>query len=278
MSDNPTLFEVEYNQDGKVIDFLSGMVLDVTPEERVRQRYLRILHYEYRYPKNVMRREVSIQHGSGVLKDKHGSPVRADIVIYRDALACTKNDQGKFYLVIECKAPSETDGHNQLVSYIFSTSAEGGVWFNGSGEDDEVKYFRRFSTPTSELKEWIGIPRSGDAWDSLGRRKKSELLRPKDIKGLLRRCHNRLHGRGNDGEEEDLAMDMVRIMLAKAMDEESTEPLTQFYCTADEYTSLTGIRTVSDRITGLFEEVKRANTSGIPPFSIGLGIAPIRCD
>ena len=125
---------------------------------------MRILHLEYKYPKDIMRREVSIQHGSDILKDKHGNRVRADIVIYRDSTAKTKNDQGKFYLVVECKAPTEKDGYNQLVSYIFNTSAEGGVWFNGSGEDDEVKYFRRFAKPASELKEWIGIPRYREAW------------------------------------------------------------------------------------------------------------------
>ena len=30
---------------------------------------------------------------------------------------------------------------------------------------------------------------------------------------MLRRCHNKLHGRGIDGDEEDLTMDMVRLML-----------------------------------------------------------------
>lgn len=251
-------FDVEVNEDGKVVDFLSGVLLEATPEERVRQRYMRVLHYEYRYPKEIMRREVGIQHGSGLLKDKSDNPVRADIVIYRDKSAAAKNDQGRVYLLVECKAPTEKEGHNQLVSYLFNTSAEGGVWFNGSGEDDEVIYYRRFSTP-SELKEWIGIPRHQEAWDALGRRKKSDLIQPKDIKGLLRRCHNRLHGRGNDGEEEDLTMDMVRILLAKAMDEEGTDPLPQFYCTSEEYSSPAGLTVVQSRVNALFENVKKAN-------------------
>jgi type I restriction enzyme M protein len=63
-----------------------------------------------------------------------------------------------------------------------------------------------------------------------------------------------LHGRGNDGEEEDLTMDMVRIMLAKAMDEESTDPFPQFYCTADNYTSADGIKAVTERMSRLLEE------------------------
>lgn len=256
---SPDHFDLSFSDDGKLIDFLSGDELDPTPEERVRQRFLRVLHFEYGYPRNLMRREVGIYHGHDLLKDKDGSPVRADIVIYRSASACAKKDQGKFYLVVECKAPNITSGYNQLVSYIFSTSAEGGVWFNGSGADDEIQYFRRFHTPSSELKEWIGVPRHNEPWDALGRRRKADLLRPKDIRGLLRRCHNRIHGRGNDGDEEDLTMDMVRIILAKAMDEESSSELPDFYCAPDEYEDPAGRKVVAERINVLFETVKKAN-------------------
>lgn len=259
MTKTPALFEIEYNSDGKIIDFLSGKALEAAPEEKVRQRYLRILHYEYNYPKNLLRREVAIQYGSSSLTDRDGNPIRADIVIYRDEAAAARNDQGRMLLVVECKAPTETHGYNQLVSYIYNTSAEGGIWFNGSGDDDEVQYYRRFNAPTNALRDWIGVPRYREGWDALGRRKKVDLKQPKDIKGLLRRCHNRLHGRGNDGEEEDLTMDMVRIMLAKAMDEEDTAPLPEFYCTPEEYVSEEGTRSVSERIHLLFDRVKQAN-------------------
>ena len=60
MKDVPTLFEVELDQDGKIIDFLSGQLLDPKPEEHFRQSYLRILHHEYRNLKAVMRCEVAI--------------------------------------------------------------------------------------------------------------------------------------------------------------------------------------------------------------------------
>lgn len=252
-------FETTLSEEGKIIDFLSGEELFPTPEEFVRQRFLRTLHFEYGYPKNVMRREVAIHHGHKELRDTDGSIVRADIVIYQSAAACSKKDQGKIYIVVECKAPNIKSGYNQLVSYIFSTSAEGGIWFNGSGGVDEIQYYRRFHAPTNELKEWIGFPRHKETWDALGRRRKTDLLRPKDIRGLLRRCHNKVHGRGNDGDEEDLTMDMVRIILAKAMDEEASAELPDFYCAPDEYATEEGRKVAADRIHGLFEVVKRAN-------------------
>lgn len=145
-------FDMPVDESGKIPDFLSDKVLEPTPEEFVRQRYLRILHFEFGYPKTVMRREVAIYRGSKELEDKSGSPIRADIVVYLDKKSCAEKNQGRIHFVVECKAPSETEGYGQLVSYIFNTSAEGGVWFNGSGDDDEVEYYRRLTSPANELK------------------------------------------------------------------------------------------------------------------------------
>ena len=253
-------FEVVVNEDGKIVDFLTAVLLDLTPEEHVRQRFLRILHFEYRYPKDHMRREVPIQSGSRELVDSSGSPIRADIVVYLDQEACSAKDQGRVLFVIECKAPTKNDGYSQLVSYIFNTSAEGGVWFNGSGDDDEIEYYRRLENPSVHLCSWIGVPRYGERWDALGRRRKSDLFRPKDIRGLLRRCHNRLYGRGTDSEEEDLTMDMVRIILAKAQDEEHSSDLPEFYCTPEEYQSRDGMDACAERVIGLFHIVRNLNS------------------
>lgn len=248
-------FEVELNDEGKIVDFLSATILEPKPEEFVRQRFLRILHFEYLYPKNFLAREIPIYYGSKELKDKEGNPVRADIIVYSSAKACVEKDQGKILLIIECKAPNEDKGYNQLVSYIYNTSANGGAWCNG----DSIKYFRRLEKPNNDFIEWTGIPRLGEAWDALGRRKKKDLRRPKDIKGLLRRCHNKLHGRGVDGDEDDLTMDMVRLILAKAMDEERTGEFPDYYCTPEEYLSDEGRKRVAERVHNLFQEVADNN-------------------
>ena len=248
-------FDVPITQEGKIIDFLSEKELEAKPEEFVRQKYLRILHFELSYPKENLRREASIRYGGKECTDQTGNPVRADIAVYSSKAACVANDPGKMILVVECKAPSITDGYEQLVSYIYNTSAGGGVWFNG----DSISYYRRLSEPDNELTDWTGIPRKGEAWDSLGRRKKEDLKRPRDIKGLLRRCHNKLHGRGVDGDEEDLTMDMVRIILAKAMDEEQSGEMPKFYCTPEEYRSDDGRESVAERVSSLFKEVVSIN-------------------
>lgn len=248
--------EVDYDNDGKIIDFITGNLLVATPEEKVRQKFLKILHYDYKYNKNLLKTEVPIFHGSKELRDSTGKPIRADIVVYNSKVACANGDQGKISFIVECKAQNVTSGYNQLVSYIYNTSAKGGVWFNDSSEGENIFYFRR---QDDELVDWTGIPRAGESWDSINRRKKSELLPPKDVKALLRRCHNKLHGRGHEGEEEDLTMDMVRIILAKAQDEENEGNVPEFYCTPEEFNSTKGTAEVADRIQKLFSKVKELN-------------------
>ncbi len=248
-------FDIPLNENGKIVDFLSIIELEPKPEEYVRQLYLRTLHYEYNYPKSVRPRTVPIYYGRSEVKDKEGNPVRADIVVYNNPKACKERNQGQIDIIVECKAPSETNGYNQLVSYIFNTSSNGAAWFNG----DNVKYFRRLSNPSNILIDWTGLPRNGEVWDWTRRRNKSDLLRPKDIKGLLRRCHNKLHGRGIDGDEDDLTMDMIRRILAKAIDEEKSEEMPDIYCTPEEYGSDAGRKSVALRVQNLFKEAVSTN-------------------
>ena len=248
----------EFDDDGRLIDFLTGAPLADEPEERVRQEYLRILHYQYGYPKNVLAREVAIYRGSGEARDSEGKPIFADIVAYETPEACQARDQGSIRFVVETKAPDEERGHNQLVSYIFNTSANGAVWYNG-----EIRWYRRYQIPEQRLVPWPGIPRVDEAWDAVGRRRKSDLRPLVDVRGTLERCNNRLHRRGAEGD--DLTMDMVRLLLAKAHDEEREDENPLFYCTPEEYTSEAGQRAVVARVQGLFEEVRNLNPTVFEP-------------
>ncbi|PHM06800.1 type I restriction enzyme HsdR N-terminal domain-containing protein [Nostoc sp. 'Peltigera malacea cyanobiont' DB3992] len=146
-------------------DFLTNQELEPTPEEFVRQKFLRILHFEYQYHKDCIKREVTIFYGCQELKDSNGKPVRADIVVYNSKRACLAKDQGNIFFIIECKAPNITEGYNQLVSYIYNTSASGGVWFSSSDTEDKINYYRRISEPNNQLIPWIGLPK---IWRNMG--------------------------------------------------------------------------------------------------------------
>ena len=131
------LLELEYTNDGYIIDFLdTSILLEDRREERRRQQYLSILHYEYGYPKEQMRRQFPINIGSSI-------PIYADIAIFRSIQSALASDQGQIRFCVEVKPDNETEGHNQLISYVFFTSAEGAVWTNV----ETVRYYRRFDDP-----------------------------------------------------------------------------------------------------------------------------------
>lgn len=244
--------EVTYNEDGMILDALSGISLKDTPEERVRQRFINILHDDYGYPKEIMQREVPVQSGSKVLvSENDGSPIRADIVVYNSKKAAFAKDQGNILFVVECKKPNVTEGYAQLVSYIYNTSAIGGVWTNGEG----LHVYKKKGNNEVGLEEILSLPRFRETWgeDDIIPDKDS-LPRPHNVRFLLASCHNKLYGRGMENEDFDLAMDMVRILLAKIQDETSPGKLPRFWITSSEFQTTEGRQQVAATVQSLFRE------------------------
>ncbi|MGI8486024.1 MAG: N-6 DNA methylase [Thermomicrobiales bacterium] len=233
---------IDLSSSGKIVDYLDPKKNRAdTAEERVRQSYARVLVEEYHYPKEWLAFECPISIGSQTKE--------ADIVIYDSAESRAHRDQGRVLLIVETKEPSETKGRGQLLSYVFSSSAGGGVWTNGGSPS----YFRRLERPHQQLKTWTNIPRYGETWDTVGQYRKTDLQPPKNLKQVFRRCHNSIYRRGLDSE--DVALDMVRIILAKYKDEQNVGDLCQFRCTPEEYQNSQGKKQASDRVRNLFSDV-----------------------
>lgn len=238
---------IRLSTDGRVIDFIDPNVARPdTPEERVRQTYARKLHYEYDYRKELMVIGAPINIGSELRY--------ADIAIYHDAFSAKRRDQAKIRLIVETKAGDLTTGIGQLKSYIFASSAEGGVWLNAT---DAPSYFRRYDQPTHKLEPWPNIPRQTETWDSIGRHKKSQLRPPHNLVETFKRCHNALYKVGIDSE--DLAMDMVRIILAKYRDETNAGETCEFRMNPDEMQFPEQRRQVAARVQKLFHQVREDN-------------------
>lgn len=226
--------------DGRIIDFLDPSLTRAnTPEERVRQNYARKLHLEYGYAKERLVFGAPINIGSEARF--------ADIVVFENDTAAQLRDQSRIRIIVETKAPDIKSGVKQLQSYIFASSAEGGVWIN---QTDAPKYFHRVAT---RLDEWPNIPHSNEDWDAIGKHKKRNLRPPHDLVETFKRCHNALYKVGIDSE--DLAMDMVRIILAKYQDELKEGDTCEFRCTPLELQSGEGRKRVADRVRALFKEV-----------------------
>ncbi|MDN4614996.1 N-6 DNA methylase [Leifsonia sp. F6_8S_P_1B] len=239
-------------------------MLPATPEEAVRQGFIAVLRNEYGYPANRIRREVPIHHGSSELTGKDGTAVRADLVVYADAVAAAKRDQGRITFVVECKKPDVKSGYQQLVSYIFSTNAPGGVWTNGMEGDGADTRFYRVDRKIGQLLPVAELPRADETWGAVSRRKKAELEKPHDIRRLFRLCNSKLYGRGMENYDFDLTMDMVRILLAKIHDESSAGDYPDFYISQDEYESADGRAAAAARVRSLFEQFAERNREVFP--------------
>ncbi len=243
--------ELQFDDDGNLVDCLTGQPLKDAPEERVRQRFLMILQSDYGYPKEVLAREVPIQSGSKILSDSNGAPIRADIIVYRNKNAASIRDQGNVLFVVECKKPNAKEGYSQLVSYIFNTSAKGGVWTNG----DNMSVFKIRSSGEPGLDEALSLPMFGESWVSNETiPDKSKLPRLKDIRFILKVCHNKLYGRGMENADYDLTMDMVRILLAKIQDETSLGKKPKFWISDSDFKTPEGRKNAVDEVRRLFRE------------------------
>lgn len=238
---------IRLTTEGRIIDFINPRTTRPnTPEEHVRQGYARRLHYEYGYATDVIVIGAPISIGS---ETKY-----ADIAVYHDIHAAKRRDQAKIRLLVETKAGDLTTGKGQLKSYIFASSAEGGVWINAT---DAPSYFRRYDQPNHRLDEWPNIPRAGEDWDSIGRHNKHELRPPHDLVETFKRCHNALYKVGIDSE--DLAMDMVRIILAKYRDEENEGETCEFRISPLELQVTERRKQVANRVRNLFHQVRDTN-------------------
>lgn len=235
-------FQITLDAQGKIIDYIDNEIRRLnTPEERIRQKMTQILHCEFGYPLENIGLERSINIGREVK--------RADIVIYNSAAACADNKQGEVYLIAEIKAPTVLDMDGQLASYMSASSAQGGFWTNGNKID-----FYRKESDTGNIIPWLGIPKYEQAWDSIGKYKKSDLIVPVDLKLAFRRCHNAIYRSGIDSE--DIALDMVRIILSKIEDESSAKEECDFHITPEEFASETARNAACVRVRRLFDAVR----------------------
>lgn len=102
-----------------------GKPIKLTPEEAVRQLYLRVLHSELGYAVSRIAVEYEVTFG----REKK----RADICIF------DKDEITSPYILVELKKPKLKDGKEQLKSYCNATGAPIGVWTNGQ----QISYYHR---------------------------------------------------------------------------------------------------------------------------------------
>lgn len=117
--------EVKEKQVPYIICIVRKKEIKLTPEEAVRQLYLKKLTEDLGYPTDRMELEYAVSFG----REKK----RADIVIF------DKDKTTSPYIMVELKKPKLKDGKEQLKSYCNATGAPIGVWSNG----ESISYYHR---------------------------------------------------------------------------------------------------------------------------------------
>lgn len=201
----------------KITDFISGINVPATPEEvNATQPISKILFEDYGYPKDkiITRPQYRVKQSPS---DKKGYPV--DIAVFDE-----KYSQGSCpKIIVECKAPDKAiKDTRQLQIYMSLSGAEFGIMYNGH----ESIYLHRSRTQSEgDLFETIPcIPKYHEKLDEIGVYKKSHLQKTHNLKNIFREIRGWIVANGNVTRDEDIASQMILLILCKIYDERFTAP------------------------------------------------------
>lgn len=171
------------------------------PEEIIRQLWLYKLINYYKYPKDRIEVEKDVHFGSSIR-------ARIDILVYH-------KDKVTPHIVIETKKPKESEGIDQLKSYLSSEGAPIGVWSNG---DVKVILYRPYPREYETLRE---IPRVDQTINDVIEEKLtlSDLKEEYDLKKIIETLEELvLAGAGVDSFTE-----IFKLIYAKLIDEKKAK-------------------------------------------------------
>lgn len=230
----------------KIIDYISGVELNATPEEvESTQVFSRILVEDYGYPKEMIQTRPQFRVKSSP-SDLKGYPI--DIAVFEIG-----NDNKKHLkMIVENKKQSRKDGKEQLELYLKFSEAQIGIWYNGI----ESVYIKKIEESGNiHFEEIPAFPRYKQKLSEIG------LFKRKDLKGThnLKAIFNEIRGfvAGNSvgvNRDEVIAKEMIHLILCKIYDERFTrmEDMVEFRVAEDDTD-----QEIKTRVDELFTKVKK---------------------
>lgn len=215
-------------ENGKIFCPLTNSWHIETPEEKVRQEYIKKLVEDYGYSLEQMAQEVKVnnsQRGQG--------KARADIVIWKSKQ--DKIESKAAFIVVECKAEKvRIREEDYYQGYNYASWA--GASFFVTTNEKETKFFNvdKEYLP-KELAEVVAIPTAEEALSD--KKVKDILSKTKtftrdDFTKMLRTCHNII--RNNDKLSPEAAFDEISKILFMKINFERGKNGAQVF-TLDEY-------------------------------------------
>ena len=178
-----------------------------TPEEKVRQEYIKHLVGEYGYSLDQMAQELKVNNSR-----RGQGKARADIVIWKSKK--DKDDGKSAFIVVECKAECvRIREEDYYQGYNYASWA--GASFFVTTNEKETKYFNvEKDYLPKKLIEIVAIPNAEEALvdkkikEILG---KTKTFTRDDFTKMLRTCHNII--RNNDKLSPEAAFDEISKIL-----------------------------------------------------------------
>ena len=232
--------------DNRFFDYATGKEVRNNPEEEYRQLFEHILIDDLGYPKENIDIEVVLQRGAV------RNAERADIVVYND----NSHRQENAYIIIEIETPKKKYDL-QAFSYVTATTAPYCVWFAGFEKNSEGPYYHYRDLQTDPTKFTLipTLPRYGENQETIGLYRKQDLKPAKALKLLFTRMYYHLYGNGPIKREENIAIEVIKMLFCKIMDEISPDELCEFRATPSELISDEGKKAIRSRIDRLYAKL-----------------------
>lgn len=239
--------------EGKILDYIDGKFRNDTPEEYVRQTIEKRLVEEHRYKPVQIAVEFVLKNGS--------KKPRADIVVWEES---AEKIQDNVKIIIECKnekvnASNSKDGIEQLKSYMnLCPNCEWGMWTNSRAKFVFRKNFDKVNQKFY-YEEYNDIPSADANIKEVDRPTRANLKNAvnDNLLFVFRTCHDYIYA--NDGLHKDKAFfEFLKIIFCKIEDERNISHPLEFYATSGERNNPDGQLTVKNRISKIFECVKKA--------------------
>lgn len=232
--------------ESKFYDYATGKEVKNNPEEAYRQLFEHILIDDLGYPKANIDIEVVLQRGA------KRNAEEVDIVVYNSDI----HRQENAYIIIEIETPKKKYDL-QAFSYVTATTAPYCVWFAGYEKNSEGPFYhyRDLANDPTKFISIPTLPRYGETQETIGQYRKQDLKPAKALKLLFSRMYYKLYGNGPIKREENIAVEVIKLLFCKIMDEISPSDLCEFRATPNELSSLEGKAHIKDRIEILYQKL-----------------------
>lgn len=248
--------------DGKIIDFIDGIIRKDSETEQIRQNFERTLIEEYNYlPEDVVVDfKIKVMDGSKNIT----KTVSLAILHGNKASKTTQDDVYILITVAKPKSqPSDVSGGTEDLERLLAacTNTTFACWTNGV----ETLYFQKKKSKfDADIFPVNDFPRKGEDASSIYTTDRSRLRAAtgNNLLSAFKRCHDFIHA-NQGGSKEQIFWEFLKILFAKIEDEQHDGRPRFAIRNADERNTLPGQKEVKDRVESLFREVRGKSYKGL---------------